>query len=273
MFIMASRALAVWLFAILSLLLDTSMVLGRKGKITRPYTIPEEEPEVDNPLGVKVDYAFAAQDLGGGNLGSHYWMASSFLTFAEGTTLSDGQILKLAIDAWGEIDPAFDAYNALVVTPTVMTAMAFDNKVILVTSQRGFRSYSYKAAEATEEVSIALEKCYKRARSTQPEGTPEKELKHINEAMCGEVMAAHLYYKRNKTPLNEKEARAVTVWTTDEVTKWKKPCPQDDDGKRWGCTQFGETAGINFIAEATTEEDYPEIVEIDQIRMCEALAE
>ncbi|KAH7114167.1 hypothetical protein B0J13DRAFT_533679 [Dactylonectria estremocensis] len=216
------------------------------------------EPKGD--LGVQLDRVLAmssAEYQERGNaapIKSMYWVVSSFVDFRSGVTLTDGQIFKIALDAYKEMTPALEQYGAASnkIRGSVMTVLAFEDRVIIASSQKGKSSFSYDFEDTP--VFQTLQKC------TELHGGDEA-LGHNNGAGCGEVMSAHMFYRKygSEATLAGKKSRAVTVWfnAKDNVVEWKEPCPlteldEDNNPKPfpagwWGCKEFGMAQGIRYI--------------------------
>lgn len=154
----------------------------------------DQELGPPGPLGVSLDYQFATS-------GSHdparpflrNWVFNSHIIFNQDvSTITDGQLVQIAIDAYGEIDAVQKQYqlNKGKTTPRVMSILAFDSEIILVSSQKG--SASFMTDFGNSKVRDSLQRCelmYANTASTILQAG------HKNGASCGEVMAAHLFYQ------------------------------------------------------------------------------
>ncbi|KAL6231361.1 hypothetical protein BDW75DRAFT_243960 [Aspergillus navahoensis] len=95
---------------------------------------------------------------------------------------------------------------------------------------------------------------------------------HGKKGSCGEVMAAHLYYTQNTTPLEERNARMATIVHGEPLA----PCSGTISEDSWGCNLFVQAEGFKYLDTKIALEDYDlEAVTgrapaIDQIPLCYA---
>lgn len=164
----------------------------------------EEKLPPEGQLGVRLDYELAtmSKDQIDAN---HQWMFSSHLTFKEEVkSITDGQLTKIAIDAYKEMEADFPQYNIArprKLLPGVMIIMAFGKEIILVSSQKGLGALIERYPESP--VSLDLQRCM-----------IERGSEHAHQGKCGEPMAFHLYYRTHpEEPLSEltDQARVSTI--------------------------------------------------------------
>ncbi|RMJ16025.1 hypothetical protein BHE90_008711 [Fusarium euwallaceae] len=263
MIIAASRALTLLVFIVLCALIDDVLGAGKSSK--KSYALPETEPQVSGNLQVKVDWPLVAnkwpnQSPSVSSL-SHHWVTTSHIKSIH-TTLSDGQLLQLAIDAYGEMVDAIKAYGASQdVRPSAMTALAFDDEVILASSQKGYGSYSFDL-EHTPVYSV-LKLCQLAKVTSETVGKLGG-----NQAMCGQVTALQLYHRQypSRKDFKGRNARIVTVSSQESTegnkngnkvgqVKWVGTCPQpaSQGGPMadWGCD---EALGLQHVRKIASPE-------------------
>lgn len=272
MIIAASRALALLVSIVLCALIDDVLGAGKGAK--KPYVLPETEPRVSGNLQVKVDWPLVAnkwpnQSPSVSSL-SHHWVTTSHIKSIP-KPLSDGQLLQLAMDAYGEMTDAIKAYGASQdARPSAMTALAFDDEVILASSQKGYGSYSYDLEHTP--VYSALKLCQLAKVTSQSVGGLGG-----NQAMCGQVTALQLYHRQypGRQDFKGRNARIVTVSSQESTegdkngnkigqVKWVDTCPQPvtQGGPMtdWGCDKVlgqqrvrkipsPETRGRKYVAQ------------------------
>jgi hypothetical protein len=121
--------------------------------------------------------------------------------------------------------------------PTVMTVLAWGNEVLLVSSQKGAKSFSYEIPNTP--VAETLRLCQAVWRDT---GQPDKP--HFNDGKCGEIMAVHLYYimHRRHLGLQKPQARIGTVGLAQgRIVRFplcplhKDPVPPVSLSQQWLC--------------------------------------
>ncbi|KAJ0413257.1 hypothetical protein BJY00DRAFT_64690 [Aspergillus carlsbadensis] len=233
----------------------------------------ENEDETLGPLGVTLDYNMAStwpkEKIRKGSSVQRNWVYSSRIRFFgfEGaeTRLTDGQLWQIARDAWMEIDADMQYYGiGKKFKPKAMSVLAFPNELILVSSQRGLNSFAYDYPQS--KVVKTLRLCQAVWRDTMGmDGT------HGNDASCGEVMAAHLYYTQHTMPLSERNSRIVTLVNGNQIG----PCAGANRAKdTWACNLFVAAEGLNYLDTNIKPQTYDlskvtgQAPDIDQIPLC-----
>lgn len=162
------------------------------------------------PLGVRLDYELATVGTKDGPpnfvTGSKDVVFSTHLTFNEPvSSITNGQLAQMLKDAWQEMSIDAEQYdygkNRL---PNVVTFFAFENEVILSTSQRGPSfAYDYVASPVKQSLAICM--------AVWKDQTGEEKT-HFRGASCGEIMCAHQYYQVHTTPLKNANVRSLTAF-------------------------------------------------------------
>ena len=156
------------------------------------------------------------------------WFFSSHLTFKEPVDdISTGKLWQMAIDAYHEAINEGGRYGISErAQPGAMTVLAWDKQIILASSMKGVRSFSYALQETP--VSKTLELCetiWKEADN------PKNKWKHKSQAKCGELMAAQIYYSLGGNALGQQKHRVGTV-NLDTVENEPRPAaPCGDPAK------------------------------------------
>lgn len=170
-----------------------------------------EKLEPKGQLGVRLDYELATLRTSQKD-SNHNWMWSSHLTFNEEVkTITAGQLTKIAVDAYKEMEADFMRYDIsddFTLLPGVMSILAFDKEIILASSQKGLGALIDRYQESAVYKDLELCKIIWRDYGT---GT---EIEHDHKGKCGEVMTLHQYYRTHpETPLYDltDRARATTV--------------------------------------------------------------
>lgn len=218
-------------------------------------------------LKVRLDYALATN---GGrtknvrNDGAHKWVFSSYLVFNEPvSSITSGQLRQIVSDAIDEMAEDIMQYRPREDSrtgrpqrlPGVMTIMAFDNEIILASSQKG--SAAFLNSHPDSPVSETLDLCQTIWRDKVLAQDPEDEEKagqdHLNERKCGEVSTFFQYYQIHDKKIADldPQARATTVIRTGRGHKIIPGCgtvknsnpPKDRDvsqilDKRVGPSRF-----------------------------------
>lgn len=140
------------------------------------------------PLGLGLEYEFAKT----GSSRRRPWQYNTHITFNEPTSaITDGQLVQIAVDAMDEMYDEQLQYGVKKTawnTPYVISAIRFDNEIIVASSQKGGWQFMQNFPES--KVSDALRRC--QATFRQDTGI---DTEHKNGASCGEVMAAHIFYQ------------------------------------------------------------------------------
>ncbi|KAM6512103.1 hypothetical protein FALCPG4_017086 [Fusarium falciforme] len=168
--------------------------------------------EPKGKLQVRLDISLARQLLrreGGTPEGSLRWQWSSYLTFwGDVSDITDGQLKKMAIDAYKEMEADALQYKLIPEskenkrarrTPGVMTILAWPHGILLASSQKGESGFITDANKdlAGSRVLDMLNLCGPlfQQRTTTPQRPNGISTDHINERKCGEVYAYRLYEK------------------------------------------------------------------------------
>ena len=168
-------------------------------------------------LRVRLDYTLATHETASEEA-LHRWVWSSYIVFnGPVSSITKGQLRSIAQDAHAEMIADMGQYKPRkkgVVRPSVMTIVAFDNKIILSSSQKGWSGFLNDWPDSP--VNLALDRCssvWRDRANTDPEVTGNPDLLHRNQAKCGEVNAFFQYYMTHSTPLSELDpkARVTTV--------------------------------------------------------------
>ena len=176
----------------------------------------DEEHEPDGPLEIRLDYELATRndkDWEGG----HQWVFSSHLTFNEEVTaITDGQLRKMAEDAFKEMEVNIMKYEPRMnkklgrptMQPGVITVLALQREIFLSSSQKG--SVAFINEVVNSPVKDQLELC--QAIWQDFNINPDKP-DHKNGRKCGEVMAFHQYYLEHGEKLQDLDplGRVTTV--------------------------------------------------------------
>ena len=196
------------------------------------------------PLGVTLDWSFTTRFPGGIPLQSKHKrnviFSSHIVLNGPVSQFRDGQLWQIALDAYDEIQPDMEQYGmrfAQQWAPGAMTILAWDNEIILASSQKGPQSftYDYQGEDATP-VLAQLNECQTQlqllleSESREGEETPVVGI-HRTSGKCGEEMAAHLYYLYNQgRPLRDRHAVVGTVVTAviGQKPNPKNPCGDDN---------------------------------------------
>lgn len=168
------------------------------------------------PLGVTLDFDFAINyplpipPRGQKQVPRNFVYSSHIVLNNPVSRLTDGQLWQIAKDAHNEVFDdmrQYDLQRNTKNTPLAMSILAWDNEIILASSQKGQNSFSYGVANTP--VWQALERCQIVSQREGPNGINRP---HKNDGKCGEEMASHLYYLFNQgRPLGERGAVVGTV--------------------------------------------------------------
>ncbi|CAM1510070.1 Fc.00g004050.m01.CDS01 [Cosmosporella sp. VM-42] len=162
-------------------------------------------------LGVRLDYELATQKTTRIDA-NHRWLWSSHLKFKEEVkSITSGQLTKIAIDAYKEMEADFKQYEIQgdeALLPDVMSILAFGTEIILASSQKGAGALIDRFPDSPVRQNLELCKIVWRDYGT---GTEQA---NKNKGKCGEVMTFHQYYRTHpQEPLLDLKdrARATTV--------------------------------------------------------------
>lgn len=194
-------------------------------------------------LGVRLDYNLAidGQKKKTGNDGKFRWLFSSYLEFEESVaSISPGQLQQMAIDAHKEMrddikqyKPQLDDETGMPIKlPTVMSILAFDNKIILSSSQKG--AVGFISSLEDSPVKRALNACQTIFANLDPaKGGPKSgsQPDHMFGRSCGEIFAFHQYDLISEVEMIDlkPKARVLAVGPADkekwnEPAQYKEPC-------------------------------------------------
>ncbi|KAJ5561004.1 hypothetical protein N7535_009201 [Penicillium sp. DV-2018c] len=200
-------------------------------------------------------------------------MWSSHLTFEKDVSaLEPSDLWQIAYDAYAEmeINRALYKVTGPKSTPRAMTVLAVGKEIFLASSMRGGSNFAFVYPKT--KVSTILEQC----QATFHKNGGTSTTGHKNQASCGEVMTAQLYYtteKNKDTPLQDREARVCTVVRNKEdVPANTNPC---DSLQTWGCNLFVKELGVKVVDKRVQAKPF-DLVEkmgkpvIDQIPLCAA---
>ncbi|KAM6540406.1 hypothetical protein FALCPG4_002123 [Fusarium falciforme] len=250
---------------LLVLLLSFSQFL-EAGDFSRPH-----QPK--GKLKVRLDYALATD---GGTTkrvraeSAHKWVFSTYLVFNEPvSSITSGQLKQIASDAIDEMNDDVLQYKPLrdprtqrpMRVPGVMTIMAFDNEIILASSQKG--TTAFLSSHPDNPVSKTLDLCQTIWKDQVLAQNPDDEGKaaqdHVNERKCGEISTFFQYYQMHDKKIADLTpmARVTTVIRTtargNTVRHMSIPgCgtvknsnPPRDRDDAWGCNLLVRHADID----------------------------
>ncbi|KIL85503.1 hypothetical protein FAVG1_11461 [Fusarium avenaceum] len=227
------------------------------------YTLHAANLDVKHPakgkLGVRLDYGLATQSTDPRD-SEHRWVYTSYLEFKEPvSSITDGQLRMMAQLAHKEIeadmlqyDPQNDDGGPLL--PSVMTIVAFDNKIILSSSQKGRSGFINEWPDSP--VRLALDRCSALWRDrviANPKTHQNPDSYHKNQAKCGEVNAFHQYYMTNDKPIPDlaPKARVTTVIKQGKSYAIIPACGTERNGKDsktfWGCNLLVSDQHVSYI--------------------------
>ncbi|EEU39833.1 uncharacterized protein NECHADRAFT_79715 [Fusarium vanettenii 77-13-4] len=184
-------------------------------------------------LKVRLDYALATNGGRNKRLKSetaHKWVFSTYLVFNEPvSSITSGQLKQIAFDAFDEMaedimqyDPENEARTGRPRRlPGVMTIMAFDNEIILASSQKG--SVAFLSRYPDNPVSQTLDLCQTAWRDQVLSQEPENEQKatqdHFRQRKCGEVSTFFQYYQIHDKKIADLAPKARDVWGCNLLVK------------------------------------------------------
>ncbi|KAJ3547614.1 hypothetical protein NM208_g1428 [Fusarium decemcellulare] len=224
-------------------------------------------------LKVRLDYGLATQSTSP-NEASHRWVYSSYLVFNEPvSSITDGQLRLIAENAHKEMEADMKQYeprdkddlDQWVMQPSVMTIMAFDNKIILSSSQRGRSGFLNSWPDSP--VRLALDRCstlWRDRLSADPNNGANPDETHKNQAKCGEVNGFHQYYMTHDTPIYDlnPKARVTSVLKSRKTGKYfiVPPCGEQMDGSdsktEWGCNLLVDDQKVDYIPNSVPRKGY-----------------
>ncbi|CZR38197.1 hypothetical protein FPRO06_07231 [Fusarium proliferatum] len=212
-------------------------------------------------LKVRLDYGLATQPVRGEDEeGSHRWVWSSYLEFKDPvSSITDSQIRMMAQNAHKEMEIDMMQYDPedqdgqFAILPTVMTILAFDNKIILASSQRGRSGFINEWPQSP--VKLSLDRCsvFWRERALANPDYSNPYSWHRNKAKCGEVNAFHLYYMTNDQPIPDlnPKMRVTSVRKQGKNYVIVPPCGQNKNGvdskTEWGCNLLVPDQKVKYI--------------------------
>ncbi|CZT03465.1 uncharacterized protein RAG0_10204 [Rhynchosporium agropyri] len=227
------------------------------------------------PLQVRIDYNLVME---GGpahkNRIIRTIVYSSHLKFERDVNaFSDGQLVQMAFDAYNEMVEevkhyGFSGYGK----PSVMTVAAIGQEIFLASSQKGRGAFITRYPKSQASKSLAI------CQITFNNGLQAHQLTsgHANESKCGEIMAAHSFFRNNPSyeTIRGLGGRIVSV---DELggsspLAIKEPCGTGIPNA-WGCNLFVQDQGLTVIPRGTTPVPYQlnavaGVATINQIPLC-----
>lgn len=174
-------------------------------------------------LGMSLDYQLAKEDEDA-RRAIYVW--STHLVFNGNVqSIRDGQLITLLWDARDEFVEDAQQYEfGPKRWPGAITILAFDNEIIISSSQKG-PSFTYKYSQTP--VKELLAQC---SAIWQQGAAGREEKQHRSQGSCGEIMTAHQYYltRQNQQgpPLHTQNARTVTLFHNPftKITDLIPPC-------------------------------------------------
>ncbi|KAM3504305.1 hypothetical protein MY10362_003648 [Beauveria mimosiformis] len=162
---------------------------------------------------------------------------ASHLQSDEKLDISDGQLYRIAKDAFLEMRSSANKNGLIEKIPNVMTTLFINNELIFASSAKGPKDPYDKEDQVAGDLSVC---------SNANEGK-----RHKNGGRCGEVMAFHEWYQTHvrSSPLNKDSGAKIVAISLQKNAAGKKeplilaPCGND---KEWGCNVF-----INGVYELT----------------------
>ncbi|KAK1994045.1 hypothetical protein LX36DRAFT_224470 [Colletotrichum falcatum] len=185
---------------------------------------------------------------------------SSRLKFKQATDeahISDKQLTSLASDAYKEMEELIEQSKYDIHTnnrPSVMTALAFGDEIILSSSQKGKTSFSYGEPDQPDsrpranKVKQILDLCQQTFMHSVPEAD-RKENQHRHGGKCGEQLVAHAFYKTHpelEADLSKTNGRVTTVQKDIKdpsrgvvaIDPCNTPGGNHETAGYWGCAEF-----------------------------------
>jgi hypothetical protein len=192
------------------------------------------------------------------------WLLSSHITFNEEvSTITDGQLWKIAIDAYNEMVPELQQYDVGLGKnlPGAMGLIAFGKELIIASSQKGPKMYIYQLLDDDSPVKEDLALC----QTVWVEaGLKSKKGIHRRDGKCSEVMAAQLYHVHHGDSLSRHGARVVTMTIVDNKSGEIGPAPPcgdknvgiKDQPVDWGCNLFVAAQNLKPVPTDTPPQGY-----------------
>ncbi|KAK2691302.1 hypothetical protein QWA68_010022 [Fusarium oxysporum] len=223
-------------------------------------------------LKVRLDYGLATQPVRGEDEGegSHRWVFSSYLEFKDPvSSITDSQLRMMAQNAHKEMEIDMMQYDPedkdgqFAILPTVMTILAFDNKIILASSQRGRSGFINEWPQSP--VKLSLDRCsvfWRERALANPTTYSNPYSWHRNKAKCGEVNSFHLYYMTNDRPIPDlsPKMRVTSVRKQGRDYKIVPPCGQNKNGvdskDEWGCNLLVPDQKVKYISDDVAAKGY-----------------
>ncbi|EHK23192.1 uncharacterized protein TRIVIDRAFT_60146 [Trichoderma virens Gv29-8] len=203
----------------------------------------ETKHDTNRPLKVRLDYALATRSNDVAE-NRHQWVFSSHITFKENVeVITDGQLLRMAGDAFAEMEADFLQYAPYLdkngkpkMLPGAMSILAAGNEIFLSSSQKGLSTFINEVADSP--VKRQLEVCFATWKLEHPD---KDETDHKNNRRCGEIMTFHQYYKVHSEELITLSplARLTTVVRLARTGEMVLiPACGTGLEDRWGCDYF-----------------------------------
>jgi hypothetical protein len=195
-----------WAFLIAFTTALVSVPPGNAVDLSKPHP-------AQGPLKVLLDYNLAINSGAGpkqlGSGSKRTVLYSNVLQFQENVnTISSAQLVKIATDAYKEMAQLDSLYRFKDALPNVMSLLAIDNFIILASSQKGSTSFGMDLPESP--VARTLARC-----QIAFERDTGKNVNHRMNSRCGEIMAAHIYFRMMDSmpgaTMKGKSARIVAV--------------------------------------------------------------
>ncbi|RSL78309.1 hypothetical protein CEP51_008324 [Fusarium floridanum] len=241
--------------------------------------------EPKGKLQVRLDISLAREELKGAKPpeGRLRWQWSSYLTFWDDVRdVSDGQLKKMAIDAYKEMEadalqyklqPESRENKRAKRTPGVMTILAWPHGILLASSQKGASGFITNENKnlVNSEVLRVLNLCESifQESTITPQRPDGIRTDHINQRKCGEVYAYLLYEMIDKdNKLNDWDPPARITSVSREILEdgtWGDgyiivpPCPGTNKhtlATNWGCNLVNKLFEVTYLNNEVEEEDY-----------------
>lgn len=201
------------------------LVLIVSALITTAYDLSTERTP-HGPLQVRIDYNVArpagSTPSQASNKDIRTVIFTSHLSFSQDVSaFSDGQLVQIGFDAYEEMLVELSAYGfTQYAKPSVMTVFAIGQEIFLATSQKGMGSFINRFPDSPVKKSLAL------CQAIYSDGSKG----NMHKSNCGEIMAAHSYFRSHPTATTMKGlgGRTVTVEKAPGL-KIKAPCGTSED--------------------------------------------
>ncbi|CZT51645.1 uncharacterized protein RSE6_12817 [Rhynchosporium secalis] len=211
--------------------------------LVRTYDVSTElEPK--GPLGIRLDYNVAMQaGTAERNDVIRTVVFTSHLKFEHDVNaFSDGQLVQMAFDAYNEmlVEAARYDFHKTRATPSVMTVLAIEKEIFMASSQKGQGSFIHNFPHSPVSKSLAVCQAIFSDRTSMNRY-------HENQAKCGEIMAAHSFFRANPSFADLKGLGGRTISVDrlkgTEPLAIKEPCGTGI-ANVWGCDLFVENQGL-----------------------------